>query len=215
MARAHAAPQGKGNGVRLLLGFFPLLFSVSILAAQPEPERLVRQLTAEVLQELKSDKTLQAGDKAKAIALAEKKILPHLDFEEATRFVMGRSWSRASPEQKKRLVAEFRRLLIRTYANAFHGYSGQGMEVLPVRMHPEDTEVTVRNRYLRPGAPPVMVDYAMHKTPEGWKIFDVAVEGISLLMVYRAEFAEALRRADIDHLIEGLAGKNAPQTQAR
>ncbi|MGQ0544125.1 MAG: MlaC/ttg2D family ABC transporter substrate-binding protein, partial [Betaproteobacteria bacterium] len=107
-----------------------------------------------------------------------------------------------------RLVAEFRRLLVRTYANAFHGYGGQAMEVLPVRMHPEDTEVTVRNRYLRPGAPPVMVDYAMHKTPEGWKIFDVAVEGISMLMVYRAEFAEALRRAGVDDLIQGLAEKN-------
>ena len=175
---------------------------------QPEPEALVRRITAEVLQELRADKALQAGDKRRAIELAEAKILPHLDFMEATRFVMGRSWARASPEQRKRLVAEFRRLLVRTYANAFHGYGGQAMEVLPVRMHPQDTEVTVRNRYLRPGAPPVMVDYAMHKTPEGWKIFDVAVEGISLLMVYRAEFAEALRRAGVDDLIEGLAEKN-------
>lgn len=180
----------------------------AVASMQPEPEALVRRITAEVLQELRADKALQAGDRQRAIELAEAKILPHLDFMEATRFVMGRSWTRASPEQRKRLVAEFRRLLVRTYANAFHGYGGQAMEVLPVRMHPQDTEVTVRNRYLRPGAPPVMVDYAMHKTPEGWKIFDVAVEGISLLMVYRAEFAEALRRAGVDDLIEGLAEKN-------
>jgi phospholipid transport system substrate-binding protein len=191
------------------LAFFLMLFASSVFASQPEPEQLVRRITAEVLAELKADKDLQAGDREKAIALAEEKILPHLDFAEATKFVMGRAWSRASPAQRERLIAEFRRLLLRTYANAFHGYRRQGMEVLPVRMHPEDTEVTVRNRYLRPGAPPVMVDYAMHKTPEGWKIFDVAVEGISLLMVYRAEFAEALRRADIDHLIQGLAEKNA------
>ena len=190
------------------LAFLLVLFSTSVNSSLPEPEALVRKITSEVMHELKSDKALQAGDREKAIALAEKKILPHLDFMEATRFVMGRSWSRASAEQKKRLVVEFRRLLIRTYANAFHGYAGQAMEVLPVRMHPEDTEVTVRNRYLRPGGPPVMVDYAMHKTPEGWKIFDVAVEGISLLMVYRAEFAEALRRAGVDGLIQGLAEKN-------
>jgi len=190
------------------LGFFLLFICTSASSSLPEPEALVRKITSEVLHELKSDKALQAGDREKAIALAEKKILPHLDFAEATRFVMGRSWSRASPEQRQRLVAEFRRLLVRTYANAFHGYAGQAMEVLPVRMHPEDTEVTVRNRYLRPGGPPVMVDYAMHKTPEGWKIFDVAVEGISLLMVYRAEFAEALRRAGVDDLIQGLAEKN-------
>ena len=180
-------------------------------ATQPEPEALVRRITAEVLGELKADKGLQAGDKQKAIALAEEKVLPHVDFEEATRFVMGRAWARATPEQKKRLMAEFRRLLIRTYANAFRGYGGQEMEVLPLRMHPEDTEVTVRNRYLRAGAPPVMVDYAMRKTPEGWKIFDVAVEGISLLMVYRAEFAEQLRRAQIDDLIQGLSEKNRAQ----
>lgn len=195
--------------MRLLFAFLLALHFGSATAA-PEPEALVRKITAEVLAELKADEALQAGDKARAIALAEKKILPHLDFEEATKFVMGRAWSRAKPEQKERLVAEFRRLLVRTYANAFRGYGGQAMEVLPVRMHPQDTEVTVRNRYLRPGAPPVMVDYAMHKTAEGWKIFDVAVEGISLLMVYRAEFAEALRRADIEHLIEGLARKNEP-----
>jgi len=190
------------------LAFLLLIFSASANSSLPEPEALVRKITSEVLHELKSDAELQAGDKAKAIALAEKKILPHLDFMEATRFVMGRSWARASPEQRHRLVAEFRRLLVRTYANAFHGYGGQAMEVLPVRMHPQDTEVTVRNRYLRPGAPPVMVDYAMHKTPEGWKIFDVAVEGISLLMVYRAEFSEQLRRAGVDDLIQGLEEKN-------
>jgi phospholipid transport system substrate-binding protein len=180
-------------------------------AATPAPEALVRKLTSEVLEELKTDKALQAGDKQKAIALAEEKVLPHVDFEEATRFVMGRAWARATPEQRTRLMAEFRRLLIRTYANAFRGYGGQEMEVLPVRMHPEDTEVTVRNRYLRAGAPPVMVDYAMRKTPEGWKIFDVAVEGISLLMVYRAEFSEQLRRAAIDDLIQGLSEKNKTQ----
>lgn len=200
--------------MRLAILLLSLFFSTSGFSA-PEPEALVRKITAEVLAELRSDEGLQAGDKAKAIALAEEKILPHLDFEEATRFVMGRAWSRASAEQRKRLVAEFRRLLIRTYANAFQGYGGQAMEVMPVRMHPEDTEVTVRNRYLRPGAPPVMVDYAMHKTPQGWKIFDVAVEGISLLMVYRSEFAEALRRADIDRLIEGLERKNEPASEAR
>ena len=193
------------------LAFFLVLVSGPVFSSIPEPEALVRKITTEVLGELKADKALQAGDKQKAIALAEEKVLPHVDFEEATRFVMGRAWSRATPEQKQRLMAEFRRLLIRTYANAFRGYGGQEMEVLPVRMHPQDTEVTVRNRYLRAGAPPVMVDYAMRRTPEGWKIFDVAVEGISLLMVYRAEFAEQLRRAQIDDLIQGLSEKNRAQ----
>ncbi|HKX37340.1 MAG TPA: ABC transporter substrate-binding protein [Burkholderiales bacterium] len=175
----------------------------------------MRKITSEVMEEMRTDKALAAGDKARAIALAEEKVLPHIDFAEATRFVMGRSWAQATPPQRERLTEEFRRLLVRTYASAFKGWSGQELEVLPVRMHPQDTEVTVRNRFLRPGAPPVMVDYAMHKTAQGWKIFDVAVEGISFLMVYRAEFAEQLRRAGIDDLIQGLAGKNAAPTTAR
>lgn len=188
-----------------------LLFSGLSAAAQtPEPEALVRKITAEVMEELRTDEALAAGDKERAVALAERAVFPHVDFAEGTRFVMGRSWAKATPVQRERLTAEFRRLLIRTYASAFRGYGGQEMEVLPVRMHPQDTEVTVRNRFVRPGAPPVMVDYAMHKTAQGWKILDVAVEGISFLMVYRAEFAEQLRRADIDALIEGLAGRNNP-----
>jgi phospholipid transport system substrate-binding protein len=193
-----------------------LLFTGFAAGAQtPEPEALVRKITAEVMEELRTDKALAAGDKARAIALAERKVVPHIDFAEATRFVMGRAWAKATPPQRERLTAEFRRLLMRTYASAFKGWSGQALEVLPVRMHPQDTEVTVRNRFVRPGAPPVMIDYAMHKTPQGWKIFDVAVEGISFLMVYRAEFAEQLRRAGIDDLIQGLAGKNAAPLTAR
>jgi phospholipid transport system substrate-binding protein len=198
-----------------LLFAFLALVSLSLGAQAPEPEALVRRVTSEVIEELRADKALQAGDKERAIELAERKVFPHVDFAEATRFVMGRAWANASPQQRERLSAEFKRLLIRTYANAFHGYGGEGMEVLPVRMHPQDTEVTVRNRFLRPGAPPVMVDYLMHKTPEGWKIFDVAVEGISLLMVYRAEFAEQLRRAGIDDLINSLSGKNATAPRKR
>ena len=199
-----------------LIASLLLLFLPGIAFSQtPEPEALVRKITSEVMEEMRTDKALAAGDKARAIALAEEKVLPHIDFAEATRFVMGRSWAKATPPQRERLTEEFRRLLVRTYASAFKGWSGQELEVLPVRMHPQDTEVTVRNRFLRPGAPPVMVDYAMHKTAQGWKIFDVAVEGISFLMVYRAEFAEQLRRAGIDDLIQGLAGKNAAPTTAR
>lgn len=195
--------------------FFLLIVFSTHAATQPEPEALVRRITAEVMEELRTDQALAAGDRQRAIALAEEKILPHVDMWEATRFVMGRSWSRATPVQRERLTTEFRKVLMRTYANAFRGYSGEGMEVLPVRMHPQDTEVTVRNRYLRPGAAPIIVDYAMHKTPQGWKIFDVAVEGISLLMVYRAEFAEQLRRAAIDELIQGLAEKNEARPEPR
>lgn len=201
--------------MRWIASLLLLLVPGIAFSQTPEPEALVRKITSEVMEEMRTDKALAAGDKARAVDLAERKVLPHIDFAEATRFVMGRSWTNATPRQREQLTEEFRRLLIRTYANAFKGWSGQELEVLPVRMHPQDTEVTVRNRFRRPGAPPVMIDYAMHKTAQGWKIFDVAVEGISFLMVYRAEFAEQLRRAGIDELIQGLAGKNAAPTTAR
>jgi phospholipid transport system substrate-binding protein len=138
------------------------------LAQDGGPEALVKKITQDVMDAIKTDKQLAAGDKQKALKLAEEKILPHVDFQEATRLAVGRAWSQASPEQKKKLVDEFRRMLVRTYSSAISSYQGQTMKVLPVRMKPDDTEVTVRNQYIRPGAKPVALDYAMRKTDGGY-----------------------------------------------
>ena len=158
---------------------------------------------------IQSDKELAAGDRQKALKLAEEKILPHVDFEEAARLAIGRSWSQASAEQKKRLTEEFRRMLVRTYSSAVSAYQGQTMKVLPVRMKPGDTEATVRNHYLRPGAKPVQVDYSMRKTDGGWKIYDIVVEGVSLVLNYRSEFDAVVKQEGIDGLIKRLAAKNS------
>ena len=117
-----------------LLGLFAL--PVFALAQDLGPEQLVKQITEEVLAALKSDKQLASGDRARAIKLAEEKILPHVDFEEATRLAVGRGWAQATPEQKKKLVQEFRNMLVRTYSNAIGAYEGQTMKVQPVRMKP-------------------------------------------------------------------------------
>lgn len=179
--------------------------------AQPlGPEELVKQVTEDVLAAIKSDKELAAGDKEKALALAEKKILPHVDFAEATRLAVGRAWAKATPEQRKQLVAEFRSMLVRTYSNALGTYEGQTIKVLPVRMRPEDTDVTVRNEFVRPGGKPVLLEYQMHKTPEGWKIYDIVVEGVSLVLTYRSEFDAVVRQEGVDGLIKRLSQKNTP-----
>ena len=174
------------------------------------PEELVRKLTQDVLDAIRSDRQLAAGDRQKALRLAEEKVLPHIDFEEATRLAVGRAWAQAAPEQRKKLVEEFRRMLVRTYSSAISAYEGQTMQVLPVRMKPGDTEVTVHNRYVRAGGKPLPVDYQMHKTAEGWKIYDITVEGVSLVLTYRSEFDAIVKQEGIDGLIKRLEEKNTP-----
>jgi len=162
-----------------------------------------------VLDSIKSDRQLQAGDRRKTLALAEQKILPHVDFREAAQLAMGKSWSTATPAQQDQITNEFRSMLVRIYSNAIDVYRGQTMKVLPVRLPPGATEVTVRNQYLREGRPPVAVEYAMKKTPEGWKIYDISVEGVSLVLTYRAEFESITRNSGIAGLLKRLAEKNA------
>jgi len=199
--------------MKTLVAMFACLMAVALPArAQQDlgPEELVRKVTQDVLDAIRSDKQLAAGDKQKALKLAEEKVLPLIDFEEATRLAVGRAWAQATPEQRKKLVEEFRRMLVRTYSNAISAYEGQTMKVLPVRMKPGDTEVTVHNQYIRAGGTPLPVDYQMHKTDQGWKIYDITVEGVSLVLTYRSEFDAVVKQQGIDGLIKRLEEKNTP-----
>ena len=186
------------------------LFAFSVYAQELKPDELVKKVTDDVLAAVKSDKQLAAGDKQKALKLAEEKVLPHIDFQEATRLAVGRAWREASPEQKEKLTAEFRRMLVRTYSSAISAYEGQTMKVQPVHMKAGETDVTVHNQYIRPGGKPVALDYQMHKTPEGWKIYDIIVEGVSLVLTYRSEFDAVVKQQGVDGLIRALAQKNTP-----
>ena len=195
--------------MRLLALFASLLLAVPALAQELGPDELVRKVTSDVLDAIKSDKQLQAGDRKKALALAEQKVLPHVDFTEAVKLAAGKTWNTATPDQQQKLAGEFRSMLIRIYSNAIDSYRGQTMKVLPLHMAPNATEVTVRNQYLRPGQPPVPIEYAMKKTPEGWKIYDITIEGVSLVLTYRAEFEQISRTSGIEGLIKRLQEKNA------
>jgi phospholipid transport system substrate-binding protein len=195
--------------MRLLALAVSLFLAVNAAAQELAPDALVRKVTADVLETVKSDKQLAAGDHKKALALAEQKILPHVDFREATQLAMGKSWNSATPAQQTQVVDAFRQMLVRIYSNSIDVYRGQTMKVLPVRLAPGATEVVVRNQYLREGRPPVSVEYAMKKTPEGWKIYDITVEGVSLVLTYRAEFEQVTRTSGVDGLIKRLAEKNA------
>jgi phospholipid transport system substrate-binding protein len=178
------------------------------VAAELGPDALVRQITDDVMNAIHSDKALQAGDREKALALAEEKILPHVDFRAMTQLALGRSWRQATPAQRDQVVAAFRGMLIRTYSNAIGAYKGQKMEVKPTRMDPGDTDVTVRNSYVSPGRPAVAVDYRMEKTPEGWKIYDIVFDGVSLVATYRSEFSQQIQNGGIEGLIARLEQKS-------
>jgi phospholipid transport system substrate-binding protein len=196
----------------LFLPFSPPLIAQS---ADQSPEELVRKVTQDVLDAIKQDQALQAGDKQKALALAEQKVLPHLDFAEMTRLASGRSWNTATPDQRERLVSAFRAMLVRTYANAIDVYRGQTMMVEPTRVPSNATEATVRNRYSSPGRRPTPVDYAMRKGPDGWKIYDIVVDGISLVLTYRSQFEESARASGVEGLIKQLQEKTGPVIRSK
>ena len=192
-----------------LLGFVAAAGSAQDLG----PDQLVQKITEEVLTAIKSDKQLAAGDKQKAMRLAEEKVLPYVDFEEATRLAVGRAWAQANPQQKKQLVSEFRNMLVRTYSNAIEGYQGQSLKVLPSRggkQQDAQGEATVRAQFVRSGGKPLPLEFQMRKTGEGWKVYDIAVEGISLVLTYRSEFDAVVKQEGIEGLIKRLTQKNAP-----
>lgn len=176
--------------------------------AQETPDALVKRVSAETVQAIKSDPKLAAGDPARVREVIEKNLLPNFDFARMTTLAMGRNWRQASPEQQARLTSEFRTLLVRTYSNALTQYRDETIDVKPLRADAKATDVTVRSEVVRPGRPPVQIDYSMTKTPEGWKAYDVIVGGVSLVTNYRDEFNEQVKAGGVDGLIRTLAEKN-------
>ena len=194
-----------------VLGFIgALALSAAVLAQALAPDQLVQKINDEVLAAIKSDKQLAAGDKQKAVKLAEEKVLPYIDFQQATRLAVGRSWSQASPEQKKRLVSEFRNMLVRTYSNAVEAYQGQTLKVLPARGKTDPEDTVVRTQFVRAGGQPLPIEFHMRQAEKTWKVYDIVVEGVSLVMTYRSEFDAVVKQEGIDGLIKRLAQKNTP-----
>jgi phospholipid transport system substrate-binding protein len=178
------------------------------------PDTLVKTVTQEVLDVIRQDKDIQSGNTKKTIALVEQKVLPHFNFMRMTALAMGINWRKATPEQQKLLVDEFRTLLVRTYSTALSAYRNQTIEFKPLRAQPSDTDVMVRSEVRQSGTEPVSIDYSMEKTASDWKVYDVAVGGVSLVTTYRDTFANEVRTGGIDGLIKSLTDKNR-QLEAR
>ena len=179
------------------------------------PDALVKSVASEVLEIIKADKEIQAGNQKRVVELAEEKVLPHFNFARMSALAMGPSWRRATPEQQKQVVDQFRTLLVHTYSSGLAAYKNQTIDYKPMRGKPTDSEVIVRSEIKQSGAQAIPIDYNMEKTDKGWKVFDVAIGGVSLVTTYRDTFAQEVRANGIDGLIKTLVEKNKQNADAR
>ena len=190
----------------LMLGL--TLVASGALAQSDSPDAMIKEVTEEVLSIVRQDKDIQGGNTAKAIALVEAKALPHFNFQRMTVLSMGRDWKKADPGQQKRLVDEFRTLLVRTYSNALTGYKDQTIRYKPLSQPAGERDVVVRTEVLQSGGKPIPLDYSVEKGAEGWRIYDVVVAGVSLVTNYRDTFTQEVRANGVDGLIKMLSDKN-------
>jgi len=180
--------------------------------AQEAPDALVKRTSGEVLQIVRTDPKVQAGDQQRIREVIETKLLPNFDFDRMTALAMGRNWNKATPEQQRQLIEQFRTLLVRTYSGALSQYKDQTIDFKPMRGDPAAVDVIVRSEVIRSGQAPVQIDYGMTKTAAGWKAYDVIVGGVSLVTNYRDEFNEQIKGGGVDGLIKTLTDKNKGAT---
>lgn len=189
-----------------------LLVFASTLAhatADGPAQQLVMDTTTRMLRVLKAEREVIREHPGRIYALVNDVILPHFDFSRMSRWVLGKHWRSASEGQQERFVAEFRTLLVRTYATALLEYSDQQVEYLPVKAAPREGEITVRTQIRQPGGFPIPINYQMYRDDAGtWKVFDVVIDGISLVANYRTAFSGQIGRDGLDRLIALLAERN-------
>ena len=187
-----------------------LAAGVSAQAQLPEiaPDALVKSVTEDVLDIVRRDKDIQSGNTKKAIELVEAKVLPYFNFVRMTQLALARDWRQASAAQQKSLTDEFNTLLVRTYSKALTEYKNQTVDYKPLKMQPADTDVKVRTEIKQPGGKPIQLDYYLEKQDKAWKVYDIEVGGVSLVLNYRSDFANEVRQGGIDGLIEVLQAKN-------
>lgn len=196
--------------IALLLSAAALMLAsgaASAQAAPGAPEALIKQVSTEVLDSLKSDKSIKQGDVQKIIALVDAKVMPHVNFQRMTASAVGRYWRQATPEQQKRLQDEFKILLVRTYSGALAQVKDQTVQLKPTRPGTDPNEVVVKTE-IRGQGDPIQLDYRLEKSGEDWKIYDVNVLGVWLVENYRNTFAQEIGASGIDGLIAKMAERN-------
>jgi phospholipid transport system substrate-binding protein len=205
---------------KVLIGFTLLTGLCVGLQARAEdeaPDAMIKRLSVEVLDAIKGDKAMRAGDLTKIVALVDAKILPTLDFQRMTASAVGPAWRQATPEQQKRLQDEFKILLVRTYAGALGQVSDQVIAMKPLRASPEDKEVIVRSE-VKGSGDPIQLDYRLVKTPgqgTGWKIYNINVLGVWLVENYKSQFSAEINAKGLDGLITTLVERNKANSNSK
>lgn len=193
--------------MQCVLGGLMAVFALTALA-EIAPDTLARNTTNEVLQIVKQDKDIKGGNTKKILMLVEQKILPNFDFQQMTQLAVGKNWPKATPEQQEILVNEFRTLLVKTYSSALSSVANYKIEFKPFNAAPNDTDVTVSTEVSKPGSPPIPIDYRMEKHNGAWKVYDVMVDNVSLVTVYRNSFNSEVRRGGVEGLVAALQKRN-------
>jgi phospholipid transport system substrate-binding protein len=199
-----------GRLFAMLLMSTSSLLTLPVSAADQAADALIKGMSTDMLDTIKGDKAIQAGDVSRIIALVDAKIMPNVDFQRMTASAVGPAWRQATPEQQKRLQEEFKILLVRSYAGALNQVSDQTITVKPMRAAPEDTEVVVRTEVKGRGDA-IQLDYRLEKTPgqgAGWKIYNLNVLGVWLVETYRSQFAQEINAKGIGGLIVTLTERN-------
>jgi phospholipid transport system substrate-binding protein len=190
----------------ILLCFFGL--SQAALAGDSEPEKMVRQTADEVLSIIKQKQAEYKQAPSKLYDMVDEKVLPHFDFDRMTDLALGRYKRKVTAQQKPKLVQAFRHLLVRTYGKALLEYNDQQIAYLPMRGSVDKGEVSIRTEIEQQGGFPIPLNYELYKRDDGWKVYDISVDNISLVTNYRSSFAQKIKSDGIDGLIKALQDKN-------
>ncbi len=190
----------------VMLAFSPLKASAE---AMPEPQALVKKASDDMLKALKDNEAELQADPEKIYDLVEDILMPHFDFEKMSKLALGKNWRSADADQRKRFVEEFRLLLIRTYSTAMLEYTDEEIKMLPFRDDLSRKRVTVPMEVVQKGGPSIGMSLSLYQNKQdAWKVYDVKIDGISLVTNYRSSFANEIRSGGMDQLIKDLAERN-------
>lgn len=194
---------------RLLALCMVCLLSAGTVGAAEAPDAVVKDTAEKVLSKLRAQREAIRKDPNKIYDVVETDVLPRLDFERMSQFVLGKYWQRATPDQRARFVEQFKRLLVRTYAKALFENVDADIDYLPLRMASGADEAVVKTEVNQPGGQPIPIDYKVYRSANGeWKVFDVVIDGVSLVGNYRTTFANEVRQSGLDQLIAKLAARS-------
>jgi phospholipid transport system substrate-binding protein len=200
--------------MQILMAGLMAMFTLSSAAEIIPPDVLAKNTTNDVLRIVKQDKDIKNGNNKKILDLVEQKILPNFDFRQMTQLAVGKNWGKATPEQQESLVSEFRTMLVRTYSTSLSSVADYKIEFKPLKATNGETDVTVNTEVSKPGAPPIPIDYRMEKSEAGWKVYDVKIDNVSMVTVYRKSFDSEVRKGGVEGLLAALSRRNQPANGA-